>query len=268
MLSLSHVSAGYGGDRVIHDISLNLPMGRSLCIIGPNGCGKTTLLRAIAALIPFDGEISLDGRALSSMKRRDIASRIAVMSQMASVYLPYTVYDTVMLGRYQHMKRTFFGRPADADHASVERCLEKTGLTDIRDRRIDELSGGQLQRVFLAHTLAQEPQLILLDEPTNHLDMKHQVELISYLRDWAGDPGHAVIGVFHDINLAMSLSENVLFMKDGKIVGEGVFEEVATPEFLRELFEMDVVGYMEQSYGRWKALKEGDKNGQGIQEQI
>ncbi|MDR0905424.1 MAG: ABC transporter ATP-binding protein [Oscillospiraceae bacterium] len=268
MLNVSHVRAGYGSDEILHDVSLQLPMGQSLSIIGPNGCGKTTLLRAIAALIPFEGEITLGGKSVASMKRREIAARIAVMSQMASVYLPYTVYDTVMLGRYQHMKRTFFGRPSENDRRVADLCIEKTGLADIRDRRIDELSGGQLQRVFLAHTLAQEPQIILLDEPTNHLDMKHQVELISYLRDWASDAEHAVIGVFHDINLAMNLTENVLFLKDGNVVGQGLFEDVATPEFLHGLFDMDVVGYMEQSYGRWKTLKEGRKNGQTLQEQI
>ena len=155
------------------------------------------------------------------MKRRDLATRVAVMSQINNVYFSYTVYDTVMLGRYQHMKGRLFGHPSASDKAVVEKCLASTGLLQHRDRQIDELSGGQRQRVFLAHALAQDPEIILLDEPTNHLDVRHQVELIDYLHDWTADGKHSVIGVFHDVNLALRLTDNVLFMREGRIVRQG-----------------------------------------------
>ena len=168
MLELKHVYAGYGGSDVLRDVNCVFPEGGSWCVLGPNGCGKTTLLRTMAGLIPHRGEVLLDGRDVGAIRRRDLAARVAVMSQINAVYFPYTVYDTVMLGRYQHMRGSLFGGPSVADREAVERCLESTGLAELRGRMIDELSGGQRQRVFLAQTLAQDPEIILLDEPTNH----------------------------------------------------------------------------------------------------
>ncbi len=256
MLTLSHVSAGYDGKNVLNDISFELPHGKSLCILGPNGCGKTTLLRAIAALIPSEGNIVMDGRNIHTMKRREIALKIAVMSQVSSIYFPYTVYETVMLGRYQHMKGSFFATPSDKDREMVEKCLVTTDLGDIRNKMIDSLSGGQLQRVFLAHTLAQDPQLILLDEPTNHLDIRHQLDLVSHLKEWSKADNHAVIGVFHDINLAMRLSENMMFLKDGSIKGMGTAKELIHSKFLQEVYDMDILGFMVDSYKRWNDFSE------------
>ncbi len=167
---------------MLHGISHTFEArGGDYCLLGPNGCGKTTLARAMAALIDYQGQIELDGRSIRKMKRREIAGRIAVMSQVTQIYFPFTVYETVMLGRYQHMSRRVLGNPAAEDREMVERCLESVRLSDLRDRQIDELSGGQRQRVFLAQTLAQDPEIILLDEPTNHLDVRHQLELIDYL---------------------------------------------------------------------------------------
>ena len=257
MLTINHLSAGYGGDAVIKDLSLTLKSGQSLCILGPNGCGKTTLLRAMAALIPCEGEILLDGRDVHRMKRRELAGQIAVMSQLSSVYYSYSVYDMVMLGRYQHVRHSLFGTIGTKDRDAVERCLAATGLTQLRDQPIDPLSGGQLQRAFLAKALAQEPRLILLDEPTNHLDMKCQMELLDYLKGWIASGEHAVIGVFHDINLALHLSDQLLFIKDGTIAGRGRFAEVATPAFLESVYDMDVAGYMIKSYQKWMNHVEG-----------
>ena len=251
MLSLSKVCAGYDGKKVLHDITFTLPEGENLCILGPNGCGKTTLLRSIAKLIPFSGNITIDGSDTKMMKRREIASRIAVMSQISSVYYSYTVYETVLLGRYQHMKKSFFGTPSSKDKSVVEECLKTTGLLELSTKPIDELSGGQLQRVFLAHTLAQEPEMILLDEPTNHLDMKNQVELITYLNEWSKKEKHTVIGVFHDINLAMRLSGQLLFLKEGRIAGLGRAEDLIQPQFLYDIYNMDVVSFMVESFEKW-----------------
>ena len=214
MLELKNVSAGYGGTDVLHDISCAFPQGGSYCVLGPNGCGKTTLLRAMSGLIPHKGQVLLDGQEITGMKRGVLASRIAVMSQINSVYFPYTVYDTVMLGRYQHMRGRLFGGPSQQDREAVERSLASTGLTEFRHRTLDALSGGQRQRVFLAHIIAQNPEIILLDEPTNHLDVRHQVELVDYLRQWSSDGHHTVIGVLHDVNLALRISRNALFMKE------------------------------------------------------
>lgn len=255
MLKLKNVRAGYNGREVLHGITFDFQSGQNYCILGPNGCGKTTLVRAIAALIPSTGEIELDGRSIRKMKRRDIAAKIAVMSQVTSVYFPFSVYDTVMLGRYQHMSGRVFGQPTREDREMVEQCLRTVRLDQLRDQRIDELSGGQRQRVFLAQALAQNPEIILLDEPTNHLDIRHQVELIDYLHRWSADGRHSVIGVLHDINLALRLTQNTVFMKDGNIVGSGVFDQVADAAFLRSVYEVDIADYMRDSFEKWRNVQ-------------
>ena len=254
LLKLKDLRAGYNGQEVLHSISFGFETGKNYCLLGPNGCGKTTLIRAIAGLIESTGEIELLGRSIRTMSRRDIAAQIAVMSQVTGVYFPYTVYDTVMLGRYQHMRGRLFSRPGPEDREKVEECLRSVRLETLRDRRIDELSGGQRQRVFLAQALAQDPRLILLDEPTNHLDIRHQVELIDYLHKWSADGKHAVIGVFHDINLALRLTDHVVFMKEGHIAGSGIFDRVADAAFLKEVYETDIAAYMTDSLEKWRNI--------------
>lgn len=250
ILTLQNVCAGYDGQEVLHDINLSVEVGTFLCILGPNGCGKTTLLRAISGLLPAQGEIWLEQMPLQKMKRRDIASRVALLSQISQVYFAYSVYDTVMLGRYLHQRGAFQSVSAK-DRDSVRRSLETVGLWDLRDRMIDTLSGGQLQRVFLARTLAQEPSLILLDEPTNHLDLRYQVSLMEALQVWARQPGHAVVGVLHDFTLALSFSDALVLMDKGRIEGVGAPEAVLQPKRLEAIFGMDVTAYMKKALARW-----------------
>lgn len=256
MLEIKKLSAGYDGLDVIHDIDLKLQKGESLAMIGPNSCGKTTLLRAIAGVIEYTGDITLDSHSLKTMKRKEIATHIAMMSQISKVSFPYTVYETVMMGRYRFLRKNLFGNPGAEDIAVVEKTMQQTNLMEIKDKLIDHLSGGQLQRVFLAHTLVQEPRIILLDEPTNHMDMRYQLEIVRYLKEWAKEDSHAVIGVFHDINLAMHLTDHLLFMKEGRIKGMGKAQELITTDFLKDIYEVDIVGYMHQSYARWKTFEE------------
>ena len=194
---------------------------------------------------------------MQRFRRRELAAQLALMSQANSTYFPYTVYETVMLGRYQHLRRGFASAPSAQDKAVVERCLASTGLLELRNQQLDCLSGGQRQRVFLAHTLAQEPKIILLDEPTNHLDIRNQLELIKYLRHWTADGQHMVIGVFHDLNLALQLSTHMLFLQQGRLVRSGPFFEVADREFLHKLYGMDICAYMEDSLTQWRKLGEG-----------
>ena len=254
MLHLNHICAGYGSGDVLHDIAFDLPLGQNLCILGPNGCGKSTLLRVIAGLLESRGELTLDGKPVAAMRRTEIASHIAMMSQISTVYFSFTVYETVMMGRYQKLRRGLFVSPSQEDKRRVEQYLHATGLDTMRDRQISELSGGQLQRVFLARTLAQEPEIILLDEPTNHLDLKHQTELVTYLKKWSEETGRTVIGVLHDINLSLLLSDQLLFLKNGAVAAMGSADAVLSREFLREIYDMDVVSYMLDSFTRWERL--------------
>ena len=254
MLHIKNLCAGYGSGDVLHHISLDLPLGENLCILGPNGCGKSTLLRAIAGLLKSRGELELDGRPISAMRRPEIASHIAVMTQMSAVYFSYTVFETVMMGRYQQMRQGVFRTVSAKDRQCVQKYLQATGLEQLQDRQISELSGGQLQRVFLARTLAQEPEIILLDEPTNHLDLKHQAELVTYLKTWSRENGRTVIGVLHDINLSLMLSDQLMFLKDGAVAAAGKAEEVLKRDFLQSVYDMDVAGYMLESLKRWESL--------------
>jgi len=196
MLTLNNVSAGYGGADVIRNISLQVHSRENLAIIGPNGCGKTTLLRTVANLLPFSGDIEIAGKSVRRMKHREISSKIAMLSQMTNIHFSYSVFDTVMMGRYLHIRDKLFGLPSENDKAYVMRCLEAVDLVKDKDRDITRLSGGQIQRVFLARTLAQEPEIILLDEPTNHLDFKYQVELIRHLQEWRRQTDKSMIKKF------------------------------------------------------------------------
>ena len=251
MLRLENVTCGYNEIDVIKGVSFHVREGEKVCIIGPNGCGKTTLLKAIAGLIKSKGDIYLSGTSMNKMKRFQIASKIAILRQNEAIYFSYTVYETVMLGRYLHIKGGIFGGSTQYDRDYVLDCLERVGLADLKDRQINTLSGGQLQRVFLAKALAQEPNLILLDEPTNHLDLKFQIELIEYLKQWAKKDGHTVIGVLHDINLAMHFADKILLLSEGKIILYGDVHKFADGRLLEEIYHMDIKGYMQKSLKMW-----------------
>ncbi len=252
MITLRNVCAGYDGQDVLHDISFTIEKGESLSIIGPNGCGKTTLLRAMAKLIAFRGEILLEGQPLAGMKRGQLAKRIAMLSQITQAYFNYTVYDTVMMGRYVHTEGGIWSTPAKADLQAVEQALQAVGLTPLANRTVDSLSGGQLQRVFLAKLLAQQPDIILLDEPTNHLDISSQIELVRFLKRWCAQGGRTVIGVLHDINLAMQLSERLLLLHEGRIAALGPGRQIAASPVLREVYGMDIAGFMLQALKYWE----------------
>jgi len=255
MLVLKNVSAGYGGADVIRNISLRVKSNENLLIIGPNGCGKTTLLKTMANLLSFRGEIEIDGKSIRKMKHRDYSRKIAMLSQSFGIYFSYTVFDTVMMGRYLHIKDRFLGLPSDEDQEYVMQCLERVHLASEKDREITKLSGGQLQRVFLARVLAQDPEIILLDEPTNHLDLKYQFELVEYLKEWSSHSNRAVVGVMHDLNLALRLGTSMMVMKDGEVQAYGQSCDVVTGSLLKNVYEMDVTGYMAESLKMWEGMR-------------
>lgn len=255
MLSVKNVSAGYDDQDILHDISFDVTIGENLSIIGPNGCGKTTLLRTMANIIPFRGEILLNGINIKDIPRKQLAQKIALLSQITQIYFGYSVYDTVMMGRYAYQKRSVLSSSSKEDQQIVEEALNVLHLNEIKDKQINQLSGGQLQRVFLAKIIVQEPEIILLDEPTNHLDLYYQVELIEFLKQWAAKKKRTVIGVLHDMNLAIQLSEQILIMKDGTVKALGSAKEVLQPDCLQNVFGFDVNEYMKQAYGVWEQLE-------------
>ena len=158
------------------------------------------------------------------------------------------------MGRYAHQTGGAFSGPGPEDRAIALECMERTGVADLRDRQVTELSGGQLQRVFLARTFAQQPRIILLDEPTNHLDLKYQVELVQELKAWAAGEGRCVVGVLHDVNLALDLADLFLLMEEGRARYFGPAAEF-DPAALNRVYQMDVGGYMRRSLQRWEELE-------------
>ncbi len=254
MITLKDVRAGYDGVEILHGISFQIKQGESISIIGPNGCGKTTLLRAIAGTLPFTGEILFNDKDIRKFKRKALAKKVAMLSQTTQLYFNYTVFDTVMMGRYVYETGGLFGGISEVDRLAVMGALETVGMLELKDREVDTLSGGQLQRVFLAKILAQDPDIILLDEPTNHLDLSYQIELIRFLNKWSKQEGKTVIGVLHDVNLAMLLAENVLLMEDGNVKAYGLIQEVYASDVLTSAYKMDVAAYMLETLKKWESM--------------
>ena len=250
MLNVEHLTCGYGGAPVVKDVSFRVREGERLCILGPNGCGKTTLLRALAGLLPCRGTVGLSGVDLRFLPARQRAKKLALMSQLSPAAFDYTVYETVMLGRYAHRRGGPLSGESEADRRAVEDSLNLTGVWELRGRLVTELSGGQLQRVFLARAFAQEPQVILLDEPTNHLDLRCQAQLTDSLRGWSERPGRCVVGVFHDINLALAFAGSVLLLDRGGVLAHERVEDLDL-SLLDGLYGMDVRGHMRAALKRW-----------------
>lgn len=251
MIEVSGLYCGYGKADVLYDINFTVRENERLCVIGPNGCGKTTLMRALIGILPYKGNINVCGKNIKDMKRKEISSKVALLSQISGISFNYSVYETVALGRYLTNSKKVFEPENKSEKEIILYYIEKVGLIDIKDKPITELSGGQLQRVMLARTLAQEPSVILLDEPTNHLDLKYQIELIDYLKEWANKPHHCIISVMHDLNLAIQLADKVLLLGDGKVYAFDSSKNIFLSDKLKNVFQTDVRNYMQKSLNMW-----------------
>lgn len=250
MLEINKLYSGYNGIDIIKDISININKGENLCIIGPNGCGKSTLLKTIANIIDYRGNIKIDNIEVSSLKRKELAKKIGLMSQISQIYFPYSVYDAVSIGRYAYNDNLFGVSKKDKD--IILDCIDKVGLINYKDKMINELSGGQLQRVFLARLFAQDPDIILLDEPTNHLDLKHQIELLENLNKWTKENNKIVVAVLHDLNLVQYIADNVLLLNDGMLIKYGKVNEVLNNDVLKQVYGLDIKEFMINTLKKWE----------------
>jgi iron complex transport system ATP-binding protein len=234
MLNLEQVDAGYGEVLVLRDVSLSLTPGDFLGVLGPNGCGKTTLLRVLrGTLRPRTGRVQLDGRDLSAIDARELACRMAYLPQDLAIDLDFTVSELALMGRSPHVSR--FVRESAADRRAAERAMDLANVRLLANRPVTALSGGERQRALIAMCLAQEPKILLLDEPTNHLDLAHQLSILDLIARLNRD-GLAVVAVFHDLNLASEYCGRLVLMENGRIAASGTPAEVITEEAIRRVY--------------------------------
>jgi iron complex transport system ATP-binding protein len=240
MLSVQQVSGGYSNEAVLKDISFKVDQGELFGILGPNGSGKTTLLKMISGILPIQkGEIFIREKRLQEYRAKDLAKIVAVLSQHSSQSFSYTVKETVSLGRYAHQKG-LFQTWSNEDEEVVQKVMKQIGVSTFQNNNIQELSGGEKQRVFLAQALAQEPEILLLDEPTNYLDLSYQKELLDFLKLWTSENGLTVISIFHDLNLAGLYCDRLLLLEKGRINIDHIPNEVLREERIRDVYHTDI----------------------------
>ncbi len=235
LYSLDNVSFGYAGTRVIEGLSVSFEEGKLYAVVGPNGCGKTTLLHLLAGYLrPDAGSIRLKGKPLDRYPRRDLARQVALVPQDFTTGFPFTAREVVMMGRYPHLPR--FSLPSARDQALVDEALAATDTAPLAQRLMTELSGGERQRVVVARALAQDTPCLLLDEATSNLDIRHALALLEGVRERIERKGRSAVAVFHDLNLAIRFCDDLVLMKEGRILACGAVKEVLTAENLERVF--------------------------------
>ena len=267
LLSVQNLSVSLSGKPILQDVSFTLREGDWLMLIGPNGAGKSTLINAISQAIPYSGQISVLGKDARHIKSRSLARAIGVLNQNHYVGYGFTVEEVIRLGLYSHREGFFSLRApskssdnsafGEAKHTSFDPdqavfdAAGKTGLTELLSHSILTLSGGELQRTFLAQLFVQDPQILILDEPANHLDLIYQQQIFSLVKEWQSRPGRAVLSVVHDLSLAKKYGSRALLLRNGQTAALGTVSEVMSPELLESVYSMDVYAWMQDLYGRW-----------------
>ncbi|QYC40376.1 putative siderophore transport system ATP-binding protein YusV [Nonomuraea coxensis DSM 45129] len=235
-LSGAGLTLAYDQRVVATDLSVAIPDESFTVIIGPNACGKSTLLRALARMLkPKAGAVHLDGSVITSLPSKEVARRLGLLPQTSIVPDGITVADLVARGRYPHQK--LMRQWSKADETAVTEAMRATDVAGLADRIVDELSGGQRQRVWLAMALAQETPILLLDEPTTFLDISHQIEVLDLCAD-LHEEGRTMVAVLHDLNQACRYATHLIVMRAGRIVARGDPREIVTPELVHEVFEL------------------------------
>ena len=233
------VTLAYDGRTVSTDLSVSIPSGRFTVILGPNACGKTTLLRALARLLnPHGGQVVLDGKDIRRYPTKEVARRLGLLPQSSFAPFGISVADLVARGRFPHQRA--LQQWSQADDVAVTHAMQVTNVTELAERSVDELSGGQRQRVWLAMVLAQETPLLLLDEPTTFLDLAHQVDVLDLLDDLNRRDGRTVVIVLHDLNLAARACDRLVLLAEGRVAAAGAPAEVLRPDLLAATYRAAV----------------------------
>ena len=249
LLQVVNVSVSLQKKEILHGISFSLDPGCILMLVGPNGAGKSTLLSAISGSIPFEGTVEIKGKNIHALSRQQIARSMGLLMQRNSGAFDYTVEDIVRLGRYAS-RTSPFSRSGSSDE-KVLQAMEITGVDSLRSHSMRTLSGGELQRAFLAQVFAQDPDILLLDEPANHLDFLYQKDIFALIDRWRREESRAVLCVVHDLALARNYADQVLLMDRGRCAALGTPDSVFSREQLKDVYGMDVHAWMQTLYGPW-----------------
>ena len=233
VLEVGGLTFGYGSEPLLKDVSFTLDRPELVCVIGPNGVGKTTLVKCINKLLrPDSGSVTLDGEDVLGMRLMDLARKMAfVPNRMDSVFR-MSVAETVLMGRFPFAQWA----NSDRDLEVADRAMDALGLQPLSERDVSELSSGQVQKVLIARGLAQEPRILILDEPTSNLDVKHQMEVMGFLRRYAVENGIIVLMVCHDLNLTAAFADRIIMVADGGIFADGSAWDVMTESNIRDVY--------------------------------
>ncbi|RMG07645.1 MAG: ABC transporter ATP-binding protein [Acidobacteria bacterium] len=240
MIEVRNISVGYDGLQVVSEVSFRVETGKIVFLLGANGAGKTTILKALnGTLKPYSGEILLEGEPLHQLSRRQIAKKIAVVSQESETRFPVTVLEFVLAGRFANT--AFFAWDTDEDLQIALACLKLCDLDGYSNRLMNQLSGGERQRAVLARALATQARILLLDEPTNNLDLSHQISIFKLVRQRCKNCLSSAVVVTHDVNLASEFADEIILLKNGKISAQGKPSVVLTEKNLRLTFDVNVL---------------------------
>ena len=254
MLQIDNLQVKYRDRTALDKIGFTLKSGQWMMIVGPNGAGKTTLLNAVTQGIEWSGEIRYMGRTIREWDSKALARQIGVLSQTNYVNEPFTVREVVELGRYAH-RGGIFGNRDEEGTKKIRDAMDRTGILPLADKPVTQLSGGELQRVFLAQLFAQDPSLLILDEPTNHLDLVYQKQIFELIGIWLHkdqDRPRAVLCVVHDLSMARAYGTDAVLLADGRMIRAGRIEEVFTEEALQTAYGTDVCGWMREMGRLWQ----------------
>ncbi|MDA2805211.1 ABC transporter ATP-binding protein [Nocardiopsis suaedae] len=234
-----NLTLAYDQSVISRDLGISIPDNSFTVIVGPNACGKSTLLRALSRMLkPQSGAVHLDGRLISSYPSKEVARRLGLLPQSSVAPDGITVADLVARGRYPHQK--LLRQWSRSDESVITESMEATGVAELADRMVDELSGGQRQRVWLAMVLAQQTPLLLLDEPTTYLDIAHQMDVLDLCADLHHEREYTLVAVLHDLNQACRYATHLIVMKEGAVVAEGEPSDIVTADLVEKVFGLPV----------------------------
>ena len=251
MLEVKNLSVHYGNLTILDDVSFTVNQGQWLMIVGPNGAGKSTIINAISQGVPYTGEVNFDEKRIEQFKSHERARMIGVLAQSNYINFSFTAQEVIRLGRYAYAPG-IFSRHTEADERYISEAIEMTGLAPLLNQSVLTLSGGELQRVFLAQLFAQNPRLLMLDEPTNHLDLLYQKQTFALIKEWLKTPGRAVVSVVHDLSLAKAYGQHALLLDKGTVKASGQIDDVLTAKNLDAVYSMDVCTWMRDMLEQWK----------------